>query len=246
MDFTKLKDFLDFYLPMLGVPGSDTVIYKDHQEIFRHTSGFDSIKNRTPMRRDSLYNIFSCTKISTCVAIMQLVERGQILLTDPVHVYLPEYKNLNVAVYESDGSVTIKKNTKTMLIKHLLSMTSGLDYNLNRPAIKALKESNSEGLSTRDFVRAIAEDPLGFEPGTHYCYGLSHDVLGAIIEVVSGLSLEEYMQKNIFVPLGMKDTTFKVSNLNYGRIASQYEYDSVGRCSTEIQRDTNAFRFSTN
>lgn len=243
MNFDKLKDFLDYYLPMLGVPGSDTVIYQDHNEIFRHSSGFDSLSGRTPVRRDAIYNIYSCTKVATCVAALQLIERGEMLATDPVHVYFPEYKNLTVERRGPDGKMHIERATRPMLVKHLFSMTSGLDYNVRRPALERLRYESVGRCSTLDVVRVLPADPLRAEPGESYCYGLSHDVLGGLVELISGISLGEYMKKNIFDPLGMKDTTFKITDENYGRIASQYTYDAVGRCAIEIARDSNDLRF---
>lgn len=246
MNFDKLKNFLGFYLPMLGVPGSDTVIYKNHEEIFRYTCGFDSLTNRTPLKNDALYNIYSCTKIATCVAAMQLVERGEIMLTDPVHIYFPEYKNIKVQRVLPDGGITYTAPAGPILIKHLFTMTSGFDYNLNRPAVNRLIAESRGACTTLDVVKALGKDPISFDPGENFCYGLSHDILGGIVELVSGVSLEDYMQKKIFAPLGMKDTTFKISNLNYGRIASQYDYDNIGRCAVEIPRDDNSYRFSSN
>ena len=121
MNFQPLKDFLDSYLPDIGVPGSDTVIYMDHNEIFRHTTGYDSLSRRTPMRSDLIYNIYSCTKLATAVAALQLIERGKLVVTDPVYKYLPEFKNLTVKVKDSDGNVIgTRPAEKTMLIQHLL------------------------------------------------------------------------------------------------------------------------------
>ena len=112
MSFERLKDFLDYYLPMLGVPGSDTVIYKNHEEIFRHQSGYDTLSEPVPLKSDRIYNIFSCTKLSTVVAALQLLERGQILLSDPVQIYFPEYKNLKVKKMLSDGEYEIVPASK--------------------------------------------------------------------------------------------------------------------------------------
>ena len=245
MKFDRLKDFLDYYLPMLGVPGSDTVIYKDHEEIFRHTSGFDNLKYRTPMRDDAIHHIYSCTKIATCVAALQLIERGEILINDPVHVYFPEYKNLQVARRGADGKIKLEKARNSILIRHLFSMTSGLDYSLRRASIDRVKKATGGVCPTLDIIRALPEDPLICEPGERYCYGMSHDVLGGIVELISGMKLGDYMKKNIFDPLGMKDTTFEIGQHNYERIASQYEYDSVGRCAIEVLKDSNAMRFGS-
>ena len=245
MNFDKLKAFLDYYLPMLGVPGSDTVIYKNHEEIFRYSSGFDSLSERTALTKDTVYNIYSCTKISTCVAALQLIERGEILVDDPVYIYLPEYKNLKVLSKTSDCGQEPLPIESPLLIKHLFTMTSGFDYNLNRDSIKKVMAETDGKCPTLEIVKALASDPLMFEPGKRYCYGLSHDILGGIIESVSGLTLEEYMQKNIFVPLGMTNTTFKITDENRGRLANQYDYDTIGRCAADVGREDNPFRFGT-
>ncbi len=245
MSFDKLKDFLDYYLPMIGVPGSDTVIYRNHEEIFRHQSGFDSLREHTPIKSDLIYNLYSCTKISTVVAALQLLERGEILINDPVHVYFPEYKNLKVLKRLPDGTEQIVPCEKPMLIKHLFSMTSGLDYNLNRPAIERVKSETLGKCPTLDVIRALPEDPLIFTPGENYFYSLSHDVLGGIVELISGVSLGEYMHKNIFEPLGMSDTGFKLSEENYNRLATQYDYDPFGRYPVEISSFENNYRFGS-
>ena len=244
MNFNKLRDFLDYYLPMLGVPGSDTVIYKDHEEIFRHSSGFDNIKYRTPIRQNALYNLYSCTKVATAVAAMQLIENGEILINDPVGAYFPEYKYLTVEK-KINGKTEIVEAKKPMLIKHLFSMTSGLDYNLNRPSIKKVYENTEGKCPTLDVIRALASDPLIAEPGEHYKYSLSHDVLGGLIELISGMKLGDYMKKNIFDPLGMKDTTFDITRDNYNRLATQYKYDLATRTPEEIAKDSNQYRFGT-
>ena len=245
MNFTALKNFLDFYLPMLGVPGSDTVIYKDHEEIFRYQSGYDNLKMHTPVRSDALYHMYSVTKVSTCLSVMQLIERGEILVTDPVYAYFPEYAHLRVKVKQSDGSFEVVDAKKPMLIKHLLTMTSGLDYELDRPSINRVRERTGGKCPTLDVIRALPEDPLVFEPGTHYRYSLSHDVLGGIVELVSGMKLGDYMKENIFDPLGMKNTSFGMDDDKRARLATQYDYDAVNKCAVEAPIDRNRYRFGT-
>ena len=245
MSFDKLKDFLDYYLPMLGVPGSDTVIYKNHEEIFRHQSGFDSLRDRISIKSDLIYNVYSCTKLATAVAALQLIERGELLLTDPVQIYFPEFKNITVKKRLEDGTVAAVPARNTMLVKHLFSMTSGLDYDLNRPAIERVRAATGGRCPTLDVIRALPEDPILFEPGERYCYGLSHDVLGGIVEVLSGMSLGEYMRKNIFEPLGMSDTGFCLSENSCNRIATQYSYDPIDRCPIEISSVENRYRLGT-
>ena len=190
--------------------------------------------------------MYSCTKIATCVAAMQLIERGEILINDPLHIYFPEYKNLTVARKGNDGKIKIEKARNSLLIRHLFSMTSGLDYDIRRASIERIKQLTAGKCPTLEVVRAMASDPLVSEPGEKFNYGLSHDVLGGLVELISGMKLGEYMKKNIFDPLGMKDTTFEITRDNYEKMACQYEYDSLGRCAVEVARDTNVFRLGTN
>ena len=245
MNFEPLKEFLDYYVPMLGVPGTDIVIYKDHEEIFRHQSGYDSLRFKTPVRSDALYHMYSCTKIATCVAATQLIERGEILATDPVYAYFPEYRNISIKVKNPDGTVDTVPATKVLTIEHLLTMTGGLDYDLNRPGIRKVIERTGGRAPTLDVVRALADDPFDFEPGTRYQYSLCLDVVGGIIELVSGMKLGEYMKENIFEPLGMDETSFGVTEEKLSRMATQYEFDPTGACAKEIPMAQNNFVFGT-
>jgi len=243
MNFGKLRDLLDYVLPMLGVPGSDTVIFKNHEPIFRHQSGYDNMRFGTPVRDNALYNIYSCTKVATCVAAMQLVERGEILVDDPLYAYFPEFKDMQVRLSGEQGDVLV--NAKNPIcIKHLFSMTSGLDYNRERPAIKRVIEQTGGRAPTLDIIKALAEEPLCFEPGSAYRYSFSHDVLGGVIELVSGMKLGDYMKENIFDPLGMTRTSFDRSEERLSCLATQYSYDSVSRQPVEIGTD-NPYVFGT-
>ena len=234
MNFQGLKDFLDNFVPTLGVPGSDTVVYKDHEEIFRYQSGYDDLSLRTPVRRNATYNLYSCSKVATCVAAMQLIERGKILAYEPVSKYIPEFKDVKVRSNGADGSSELREAKSPMLIRHLFSMTSGLDYNLERPALKKVKETTNGRCPTLDVVRALAADPLNFDPGERYNYSLSHDVLGGLIEVVSGQKLGDYMKENIFDPLGMSRTSFDRSEERLSCLATQYTYDKSTGTPVEI------------
>ncbi len=245
MNFEPLKNFLDYYLPLLGIPGSDTSIYVGREEVFRHSAGFDNLRLQTPVRRTALYNLYSCTKVATCVAATQLIERGEIVITDPVYAYFPEYKNLTVKTVSSDGTVDIAAAKKPMLVKHLLTMTSGLDYNLNRPGILRVKEATDGRCPTLDIVRALAEDPLDFEPGEQYKYSLSLDVIGGLVELVSGMKLGDYMKENIFDPLGMKNTFFGFREQRREDFATQYNFDQTLKAALEIPKDEVAFNFGT-
>lgn len=245
MNFQPLRDFMDGYLPMLGIPGADLVIYKDHEELFRHQSGFDSLELGTPVRADALYHIYSCTKIATCVAATQLIERGEILASDPVYAYFPEYRNIKVRVKDAKGRVSVVPAKNVLKIEHLLTMTGGLNYDHTRPAIQRVIKETDGRAPTLDVVRALAEDPFDFEPGAHYQYSLCLDVVGGLIELVSGMSLGRYMKENIFDPLGMKSTSFGVTDDKRARLATQYEYDPHTGAPRQIPTDYNWLVFGT-
>jgi CubicO group peptidase (beta-lactamase class C family) len=219
-------------IPRLGVSGIDCIVYKEHREIFRHTAGFSDIENRIPISRDALYNLYSATKMVTCTAAMQLIERGKLLLADPLYEYLPEFKDMKVKY----GTFVVEPAKRYIKIVDLFTMTAGLSYELDTPEMRKLIAESGGDFDTRDFVAALAKEPLLFEPGNAWNYSYCHDVLAAVIEVVSGMSFGEYLKNKVFDPLGMTDTGFFVPEEKRGRIAPQYEYDpdtrSVARISS--------------
>lgn len=219
MDKSILADYLDS-LEAKGIPGCDCVIFQKHKQVFRHTTGYSNASKTKPLTSENTYWLFSATKLITCTAVMQLVEKGKISLDAPVADYLPEYKHLNV---KCGSDVVPAKNTLT--IRHLLSMQSGLNYNLQAPSIlKVLLDTKNEA-TTRELIRELAKEPLEFEPGTHFLYSLSHDVLGAVIEEASGQKFGEYLHEHILKPLGMKNTGFELTADREANMSEQFEFD---------------------
>ena len=220
MNLQRLKIFMDEFIPRLGVSGIDCIIFHDHQQVFRHAAGYSNMEEKTPMQPDALYNIYSATKVVTCVAAMQLFEQGKLELCDPVSKYLPSYEHLTVRIAEEQ----IRPAEKTLRILDLFMMTSGISYDIRTPQMQSFLADTARDFDAQDFVNVIAGQPLTFEPGEDWLYGFSHDVLGVVVEIISGMSLGSYMRKHIFDPLGMYDTGFSVSFRNQSRIAPQYEY----------------------
>ena len=218
---TRLFDeYLDS-LEGLGIPSIDVRINKDHEEIYRYLKGDADPINGVKAGDDTKYLVFSMTKIQTMTALMQLVEAGKISLEDDVAKYLPAYGKLTMKT--PDGGTA---PCGPMLIKHLVSMQSGLNYDLERPGIVRVLKEYGKNATTRQIVDSFVETPLEFAPGTHFFYSLSHDVIAAVIEVVSGMRYGEYLKKNIWEPLGMKDTSFaKPMNDNDPLLARQYIWD---------------------
>jgi len=242
MEFSKLKNLMDKFVSEYNTPGVDVIVYKNHEMLFRYFTGFSDIENNKKMNGDELYLIFSMTKMITCTCALQLLEQGKFLLSDPVSKYLPEFEKMKISSDELDienaakitTGASVGESIKTsddgyaknqITIKNLFTMGAGLDYDLRSESIK---KSLAEGkISTRELVSAIAQKPLGFEPGTRYRYSLCHDVLGALIEIWSGKKLGDYMKENLFDPLGMKNTFFGVpkDEERLSKMAARYTYD---------------------
>jgi CubicO group peptidase (beta-lactamase class C family) len=215
---TILADYLDS-LEKCGIPGCDCAVYHDHKPVFRHTAGYADSGKTKPLTSANTYWLYSASKVITCTAVMRLVEKGSIHLDSPVSDYLPEYGNLKVR----NGSA-VEQAKNAMTIRHLLSMQSGLNYNLNAPSILRALERTGQQAATREIIKALADEPLDFEPGTHFQYSLSHDVLGAVIAETSGMPFGTYLNEHIFKPLGMKNTGFELTPGRRANLAGQFEY----------------------
>lgn len=215
------------------IPGANLLIFKNGKEIFYHEDGLASREKQLPIRRDTIFRLFSMTKPVTAAAAMILAQRGEIDLYEPVGKYLEGFQNQLV---ESEG--TLVPANREMRIKDLLNMTSGLLYGGEGKAGKAAEEVFREiderlltenALNTVEIANKLGRCPLAFHPGALWAYGTSADVLAAVIEVVSGMKYGEFLKKEIFEPLGMKDTGFYVPAEKRNRLANTYGTDCEGR-----------------
>ena len=227
MNFSKLDEFLE-KMPERGFPAIELAVSKDGETVYRKCVGYSDSAKTKPTSPSDIYWIFSASKVITCTAAMRLVEEGVISLDDPVSKYLPEYASLKVK--HKDGSVTDAKNVMT--VEHLFTMTGGLTYDHNTPA---LKEAKAKGVGTVDFAREIAKDPLIFEAGTHYKYSLCHDVLAAVVEVASGVRFSDYVKQTIFTPLGMRDAGFRPNDEQKSRFSALYRHKAGTADCTELE-----------
>lgn len=219
--FKHTKALCDCFLEM-GIPGFDLIVYKDGQCILRHMGGYADPEHKIPISGKEKYHIYSCTKLFTCVAAMQLWEKGLFSLEDRLSDYLPVFKEMTVKT--EDG---VRKAKNPILIKHLFEMTAGFNYNLQSPVLREYYETCDRRCPTVETVNQLAKQPLEFEPGEHWLYSLCHDVLGALVEVLSGQKLEEYAQEHIFDPLGMNNTEFLHPLEDWEGFARQFRYDAV-------------------
>lgn len=231
MDFTYLTKLLNSYVDNGEIAGVSACIIKNGKQIYRENVGYADKENKRLMQNDNIYRMFSMTKPVTAVASMILAERGLIDLNDPLCKYIPEFENMKVAT-SSDGRISAKRQ---ILIKNLLNMTSGLPYpDMNTVSgmemdkiFKKMTVDMEKGelWDTQKFIRAFSKVPLAFEPGEKWLYGVSADIMGAVIEVVTGMTFGEFLKKEIFEPLGMTDTGFYVPEEKRKRFAQVYEFD---------------------
>ena len=211
--------------------GASLCVIKDGSILLRQDYGYADLERKRRMPENGIFRLYSLTKTVTAVAAMILLERGELDLYDPVSDYLEGFQNQSIL----DGKIRVPaKNGVT--IQHLLNMTSGIVYpDADPPGIEMDKifengierALRGDGLSTRDFCSGIGRCPLAFEPGTHWRYGASADVLGAVIEAVSGKTFGRFLRDEIFGPLGMRDTDFYVPEEKQDRLVKMYQYQDA-------------------
>ena len=219
MNFEKIDQYLDT-LPQCGIPACSLIVTHKGKEVYSHSAGFADLEGNRPADVNDLYWVCSITKVTTCVAAMQLVERGVIGLDDPVCKYLPAFAELYVR--SADKSKTVTRAANVMTVGHLFTMTGGLGYALNdEPIANACADRHA---TTVEVVSAMAKVPLFFEPGTRFRYSLCHDVLAAVVEVASGMRFADYVKANILDPLGMKDTGYHLPAGMADRMTTMYQY----------------------
>ena len=212
--------------------GTLTLVARKGEIAYLDSLGFMDRENERPMQEDAIFRIYSMTKSVTSIAVMQLLEKSKFRLDDPVHWYIPQFKDIGVYQAGVYPNFLTSKPERDMSIKDLLTHMSGLTYNfMYRTNVDAAHRSSdlmrSENLE--EFVNTLSKLPLEFSPGKKWNYSVSTDVLGYLVEQVSGQSLDEYFKKNIFEPLGMEDTDFECPDAKLSRLASLDEYNQSGK-----------------
>lgn len=214
------------------IAGGNLMVIKEGKEIFYHEDGFANKEGGVPIKRDSIFRLYSMSKPVTAVAVMILLERGEIDLYEPVSKYLPGFRNQMV---DKDGSLVPAEREVTL--KDLLSMTGGLVYGGANRAGKdteaLFKEIDSRLLGdspmgTVEAMNKLGRCALAFQPGASWQYGTSADVLGAVVEVVSGKRFGEFLKEELFEPLNMSDTGFWLPEEKRDRLVKTYADNGKG------------------
>ena len=219
--------------------GGTAIIIRNGKIVYHKAAGYNDLEAKTPMQKDNIFRIASQTKAITSVAIMILFEEGKLLLDDPVSKYIPAYKKQQVLekFNPADTTWTSVPAKSDITIRQLLTHTSGLGYaqigSKEANAIYA-KSNLTAGIGVKDdnlldAMNRLAQLPLMHQPGDKWTYGLNNDLLGCLVEVISGMSLDKFFKTRIFEPLGMNDTYFTIPKEKANRLVNLYKEDKDGK-----------------
>jgi CubicO group peptidase (beta-lactamase class C family) len=221
MNFSKLDAYLDSFYTNKNIPGVACAAYYRHKKVYEHYAGFSDVEKRIPFGPETLFHLYSATKVIISAAVLQLIEAGRCALSDPLSAYIPEYRDMQVREPGPDGRNIIRPAKNALTIEHLLSMQGGVS-GPDAGLVKRVLDETGGRAPTLAVVKAVAQQALLFDPGTRFKYTWCLDVLGGLIEVLSGQRLGAYLQSHIFEPLGMKDTTFAPQPSDEARLARDY------------------------
>lgn len=217
-----LRPALQRYVDAGRVAGIVTLVARNGRIFQRDSWGFQDVAQQTPMQPDSIFRIYSMTKPMVSVGLMMLLEQGKFQLTDPLHKYIPEFKEMRVM--NRDGSVETAVNPIT--IHHILTHQAGLSYGFFQDspveAYYQKAELFQEGMTLAQMVEIIADLPLVYQPGTAWRYSVATDVVGRLIEVLADQSLGDYLHEKLIQPLGMVDTDYEIAAEKLPRFTTMY------------------------
>ena len=231
----QVDTLLRQYVNKNWLVGAVVIVVKDNQVAYYKGHGYSDLAAKKPMKADAIFRIMSQTKAITSLGIMQLFEQGKLNLDQNISEFIPEFKNPNLVktFNAKDSSYTTTPAKREITFRDLLTHTSGIDYAaIGTDTMQAIYAKNNipsglgyfnENLLSK--MKALGKLPLLHNPGERFTYGLNTDLLGCLIEIISGESLETYCHKHIFEPLGMKDTYFNVPATKAARLASVYTED---------------------
>ena len=222
MNFEPLRALMET-LVAEGVPGCELAVCRGHKVLFHECAGFSDAARLRPATPFDRYLLYSCTKPVTAAAAMRAMEEGLFELEQPVADILPAYKD---AYLLKDGARVKPENAMT--IRHLMTMSAGLNYNFDRESIRRANERHDGCATTVEIAEALVEDPLDFEPGARFQYSLCHDVLAAVIEKASGMTFRDYVKTRILDPLGMTDTDFDTTGAPRA-LSALYSWDGENK-----------------
>lgn len=224
----RIAPVMQDYIDQGKLAGTLTLVARNGKIAYLHAQGMQDKEAGKAMSEDTIFRIYSMTKPVTAVAAMTLWEQGKFHMFDPISKYLPEFTNMKVYVSGSGDSMVVEDAKSPIRIIDLFMHTSGLSYGFSSSEVDKLYQqllAKPDELTPENFLTKIAALPLNHQPGTAWNYSVSTDVIGSLIEKISGKNLGEYMQETIFTPLGMQDTGFYVAADKVDRLSQIYTVD---------------------
>ncbi len=235
----RIAQMIDRHIANGEMAGAAAIVARKGKIVYQTSQGVMDLESKKPVTPETMWRVASMTKPVTSVALMMMIEEGKVHLNDPVSRYIPEFKNLKVAVPDPNAPVsqapppggrggappkfTTTAPAREVTIKDLLTHVSGLSSGpMSNSTVTPIARKQGEKLA--DYIPRLGQTTLEFQPGTHWMYSAQagHDTLGRIVEIASGMPLNEFFQKRIFDPLGMKDISFWPSEAQWTRVASVY------------------------
>jgi len=234
---SRITSFFQSEVDKGAIPGAVLLVGRNGKLVYRQAVGYQDREKKIPMKPDAVFRIFSMTKPVATVAVMMLAEEGKIDTLAPVAQYLPEFKDMKVGVEKTDPdgkpALTLEPAARPITVQDLLRHTSGLVYGPfgNTLVHQEYNKANlfDRGQTLAEFVTKISKLPLAHQPGTVWEYGMSTDVLGRIVEVVSGMPFDRFLEERITKPLGMPDTAFYLSTAQVPRLAELQVDPATGK-----------------
>lgn len=225
----RIKNWMQGYIDEAKLPGATTLVARHGEVVFSKTLGYGDLEKKKPLKQDSILRFYSMTKPITAVAVMILYEQGLFQLDDPISAFIPAFRDMTVYRSGPVENPITEPAARPITIQNLMTHTSGLTYGVgNEGVIPKLYVKHHTDFDPHDgpletVVNRLADIPLEFHPDSRWEYSVAFDVLGRLVEVVSGNSLDVFFRENIFEPLGMNDTGFYVPKNNYDRFVSLYK-----------------------
>jgi CubicO group peptidase (beta-lactamase class C family) len=239
----RIDQLLQGFVQAGKAPNAVTFVAKNGKIVHHQAYGYANLEQQTPLRKDAIFRIASQSKLVTSISILMLLEEGKLLLDDPVANYIPEFANPVVLTKHdpATGQYETRPAKSAITLRQLLTHTAGIPYEHpldQRPEFKVPFFCATEPEKLEDAVKHLAKRPLLHDPGVQFTYGLNTDILGRVVEVVSGVSLDAFFREKIFKPLGMNDTYFYLPTEKSGRLVELYSKSSAQASLTRHENET--------
>ncbi|WP_067033116.1 serine hydrolase domain-containing protein [Allomuricauda sp. CP2A] len=227
---TRIDSTLQSFVDLGDVAGASALIFEKGEEVYYNAFGYADLKNKKPMERNTLVQIYSMTKPITGTALMTLYEEGKFQLDDPLEKYAPEFANMQVyAGYDSiAGEMILEPAKRPITIRDITRHTAGFSGQRDLPGLgEAIAEADALNRENTlaEMAKKLSSVPLGYQPGEHWEYGISVDVQAYLVELLSGQPYAEYVQEHVLGPLKMNDTRYVVPESDRGRMSSAYRHE---------------------